>query len=417
VNLPVTTSDGGSDERVELLYRFVPPADFRAPELPARSAAANAWASLRRLLRPGDRAAEAPARKERELRRLSQLRLDHLVLPIEWADATESLDRAVDALLAPRGESGVVFLVGQPHCGHEMLVEAWAKRHKARLLAPPTPEEILAGAADAPDESHTDRTKARPWAIPALERWFLRHANGLAHVRKLLHAIAGAQAGRGLVGCDSWAWAYLQQVWPLAQPDMLTLQAFDAAALGRLFARLAAPRGQRHLRFRNARTGGEALAVPAAEGAASDELIQLAAHCRGNPAVARSYWRERLRSEPDDQADEQAEQRAADDEESSVRLHERIVWLADALGEPTLPLEDEEDVALLLHALLLHGGLPGPLLQQVVPVPASRCDMLLVTLQHLGLLQQHDDRWTVAPLGYPLVRRWLRGRGYLVDAF
>lgn len=41
----------------------------------------------------------------------------------------------------------------------------------------------------------------------------MRHAGGLTLVRRLLERAVSGQLGRGLIGCDSWAWAYLQKVW------------------------------------------------------------------------------------------------------------------------------------------------------------------------------------------------------------
>jgi small conductance mechanosensitive channel len=51
-----------------------------------------------------------------------------------------------------------------------------------------------------------------------------------------LRGPASGRLGKGIIGCDSWAWAYLQWVWPLAQPEALTMQAFDGEKLTRLFA-------------------------------------------------------------------------------------------------------------------------------------------------------------------------------------
>jgi hypothetical protein len=83
----------------------------------------------------------------------------------------------------------------------------------------------------------------------------------------------------------------------------LTLQGFDGRRLADLFARLARAGGGRRVIYRNARTGATVLPEPEAlasgELEVSRELRQLAAHCRGNPAVAWRYWRQRLRTEPE----------------------------------------------------------------------------------------------------------------------
>ena len=97
----------------------------------------------------------------------------------------------------------------------------------------------------------------------------------------------------------------------------------------------------------------------------SEDIEQLAAHCRGNPGIACDYWRTRLRAEPEDK------DAAAGDSEGDARGdedHEAVVWVASARQERALPAQGAEDSALVLHALLVHGGLPAPMLPAVLPL-------------------------------------------------
>lgn len=412
-DLAATTAEAEAEADQPSPWALVPLADYAVPTLPARSAAAQAWASLRQALLRVDDGKSAPARREDELRALSQVRLAHLVQPIDWVEVSRLLDGRV-----AQGRSGdgmdaapaAGFLVGQPFCGHAAMVQAWAARQGAVLIEPPSSDDILATGASwqAPWPGG-----GRPWALPRLERFFLRHAHGLALVRRLLEDIASGRAGPGLVGCDSWAWAYLQRVWPLPQPEALTLQALDGAGLSQLFLQLAAPHPQRRLHFRNAHTGRDTLSDSPEAAGTSDQLVQLAAHCRGNVGMAREYWRQYLRAEPEAEAAQNRAAEAADADPS-----DEVVWVAAAPLQRVLPLEADEDQALLLHALLLHGGLPEALLADLLPLPQHRCIALALRLQRLGLLARDEDgRWNVATLGYAMVRRQLRGRDYLSDAF
>ena len=249
----------------------------------------------------------------------------------------------------------------------------------------------------------------KPWVLPRLERCFLRHANGLDLVRHFLEAAASGRAGKGLIACDSWAWAFLRRVWPLPQPFALTLQAFDGQALARLFSLLGAPKGKRRVSFRNARSGQETLSVPYQGDGCSEELIRLAAHCRGNPGTARDYWRERLRSTPDADVDL--------DQDEGESANGEVIWVSAALAQPTLPNDAAEDVALLLHALLLHGGLTEPALAEVLPLSRQRSMATLCRLQQLEVAEWSNGEWRVAALAYALVRDWLRGRDFLTDDF
>ena len=54
-------------------------------------------------------------------------------------------------------------------------------------------------------------------------------------MRRLLDRWAEGALGRGLIGCDPHAWAYLRHVWSGQIPHRLTLQAFSAGALARWF--------------------------------------------------------------------------------------------------------------------------------------------------------------------------------------
>ncbi|WP_139839803.1 hypothetical protein [Oceanibacterium hippocampi] len=392
------------------LWRFVPLGDYARPERPTASATAHAWSSLKSTFRMSDGDENAPTEREKSLRALAEVRLEHLVRPFDWTEVSTGLDTALTERAAPARTSSASFVIGQPHCGHAGIVEAWASRHGAQVIDPPSHEEILAGD---PGWRPSWPEAGQLWAIPRLEHCFLRHANGLVLVRRLLEDVACGRAGRGLIGCDSWAWAFLRHVWPIPQPEALTLEAFDGTRLARLFSLLAAPEGGRQLSFRHARTGRETLAVPAADNHTSDELIRLAAHCRGNPGTARSYWRARLRAEPETEArSEDSETSRPDGTDDSATV---VVWVSADLPEPSLKLD--EDTILFLHALLLHNGLTVEALNEVLPMPLFRSNAIAERLRSLDLLERRQGRWIVSALGYTLTREWLRTRDFLIDDF
>ncbi len=189
------------------------------------------------------------------------------------------------------------FLVGPPFSGQAEMVHHWGTAHGATVITEPTSEQILGAdyrwLDDWPDT-------APIWVLPRLEWCFLRHADGLSLVRELLDRAQSGCLGRGLIGCDSWAWAFLEHVWPVRRPDALSVQAFDGDRLARLLAALATPRAGERIRFRNARSGDDLLAAPFAEAdPVRSEIAQLAAHCRGNAGLAASLWRRRLCAAPE----------------------------------------------------------------------------------------------------------------------
>ncbi|MGE5155139.1 MAG: hypothetical protein ACM3ST_14125 [Bdellovibrio bacteriovorus] len=394
------------------LWEMVSPTDYRVPSGPDQHLVRKKWAALRRLLRAQEDEVQSPVKAEADLRALPGVRLENLVPPIDWTAAAQALDLA---LAGENGPRGVCFVIGQPHCAHPEILAHWAKAQGVRLVSSPPYETILGAddgwlaTLDEPDQ---------PWVLPELERCFLRHAGGLSLVRQVFERATSGRLGRALIGCDGWAWAYLQRVFPAPQLPTLTLQAFDGRRLTELFIELSRAQGGRPLRFRNARTGAAVLPTPEAlaEGKMeiSRELRQLAAHCRGNPGVAWRYWRQRLRAEPESDPDTPP---ANPDQGSPSDGDKDTLWLSDTLDDPVPPAERSDDFVLILHALLLHNGLPSQLLPELLPLPAGQIASLLARLEALGMVEAQGDQRRVAALGYVRAREMLHERSFLVDPF
>lgn len=146
----------------------------------------------------------------------------------------------------------------------------------------------------------------------------------------------------------------------------------------------------------------------------SSDLKRLAARCRGNLGIAWAYWRTGLRTEPDPMAPTDASADGVDIEEAPPG-DEITLWWAPECTEPELPPETGDDVAHVLHALLLHNGLSCDLLAELLPGSRVGLSAVLQRLKRLGLAECVDDTWRVAALGYEAAREFLRGRSYLID--
>ena len=394
-----------ASETTPTLWEFVPLGDYQPPSMPASSALKDAWNALKRVFRNMETDIAEPAREEARLRSLPQVRLEHLVTPIDHDEPASALDVALGDWLEEAGKPtrAVRFVVGQPHGGNAETLRRWAARHDAPVIAPPSYAQILDGNTawfDAWPENE-------PWVLPDLAHCYLRHARGLDLVRTLLERAESGGLGRGLIGCDSWGWAYLQRVWPVPRPDALTLQALDGPRLARLLTHQIEPGGRQRIHFRNAANGQDILTIPStgdsgAEVTSCTELAQLAAHARGNVGVALAYWCESLREQPE-----------SEDVESEPA--EENIWVSARIGEPSLPIESDEDIALILHALLLHDGLPASLLPELLPLPHHHCMALLLRLRNAGLVECGEDQWKVSATGYTPVRGLLQRRDYLTD--
>jgi hypothetical protein len=385
--------------------------DYCLPADSTPAALRRKWRLLAQLFSRQDQR-DTLAQPEATLSSLPPAQLDRLAPPLRWGGAARAFDQIYATKAGNAPTPGVIgILVGQPFCGHADILAHWARERSARLLAPPTAQEIL--AADVQWLTRCCDSGPGLWALPALERCYLRNANGLALVRGFLDLAFSGALGPGVIGCDSWAWAYLQRICAWPATPVLTLQAFDGAALTTL---LLQPQAQptQAVRFLSAHSGTSLLPEPEdgeedAAAPVSPELRQLAARCRGNLGVAWHFWRERLRT-----ATEPQKAQTGDDAPPPTDA----VWVAPEL-EPRAPASDAGDeTALVLHALLLHNGLEAPLLATLLPIAAAHLNLQLLHLHALGLVERQDaDRWQVTPLAYPGVRAFLRARGYLTDSF
>lgn len=418
---------------------IVPIEDYTLPPDGRTNLIKKRWKVLRQRFSGAVGEAEV-FRAEADLRELPNVRLAHIVPPIDWSSAARSLGHACNAgtqggVLKPGASSSnnedttPWFFVCQPYCDHGSILENWAAEHEARVLHPPDTEQILSG--DSAWLEMLPEGNAQPWVLPALEQCFLRHANGLDLLRGFMERALSGEWGPGIIGCDSWAFAFVQRIFPLTGVPAMTLQAFDGPMLADYFVRDRTTPGSRNqIRFLSARSG-ESLVPDEAQGSSTSsgrpsedeqdlpEFRQLAAHCQGNPGLAWHYWRKQLRSEPEPDQQDRAEGR-----ESGTSPHETDglgssdnVWVSQDVETPPMPAEADEDVAFVLHAILLHRGLTTDLLTLLLPAPRARIASQLLRLQALGLLTRDGERWQVAPLAYSTVREFLRVRRYLTDAF
>jgi hypothetical protein len=397
---------------VKSLWEFVPLADYNIPSLPARSAAATSWTSFKRIFRRANEESTAAVKEEAKLRALTQMRLKYLVKPLNMSEAAEALEASLNEWMQTSApDRPVKFVIGQPHGGHAEIVRQWGLRYKTTTINPPTYQQIFNG-----DERWFDswpRTDL-PWVLPNLERCYLRHTRGLTLLRALFEKAESGRLGRGIIGCDSWGWAYLERVWPVPRPDSLTLQAFDGLRLASLLTHLVVLRSNKRICFRNAKTGNDILTVPATDSGVPAEILELAAHARGNAGIAILYWRERLRTEPDtDETNSNADKKMSEQGETD----EERVWVSARLNEPVLPMGTDEDTAFVLHALLLHGGLPASVLTELLPLSRYRCEAILLRLRNAGVVEWKEGCWWVAGLAYENVRSFLCGYDYLADGF
>jgi hypothetical protein len=402
------------------LWELVSLADYDPPREPPSAQPRRRWVAFKRWFGAGKPdTSEALVKDTQDRRRPSAAQLDALAGPIDWRPAAEALQQVLSD--CPLGEAGcppVRFVILPPLGDHTQLLSYWARQQGARWIQAPSEHDLFSDGRDwlanwpADNSHHGDP----PFVLAQLERCWRRQAGALALVRRLMSQAIAGRLGPGLIGCDSWAWAFLREMAPMPSAGVLTFQACDGPRLSRLFQELAAPalvrseqQGSSGIRFRDAKTGQRVLTLGQVEldQDATDDggrlLQQLAAEARGNPEIARQLWRERLRL-------------VADADANQAEARDGLFWVDNPSDAPALPDAPEEELALLLHALLLHNGLPTATLAEILPLEPVRIESLLAQLREAAVLSEHDDeRWRISAPAYQNARDWLRGRGFLSD--
>jgi hypothetical protein len=188
--------------------------------------------------------------------------------------------------------------------------------------------------------------------VPHLETSLLRRIGGWQAIEELCALMDQARDAFFLIGCNIWAWQFLDHALGLRAlvPRALPLPELEAADL-RDWLQPALRRGLPG--------GDDADEPPDWEGEAF--WSDLAERSRGRPAIAADLC---LHALPDDEP-----------------------------ALPSLPSLDNED-RYLLHALLLHGALPPGDLAEVLADPLPQLRARLETLRRKGLLR--DAGGTVA---------------------
>lgn len=372
--------DDGTGHALEALK------DFSPPELTRASQWQRSWRAVGRRIvgHEGERARSA---REKTLGQPDADRLARWRLPMDWAPLAHELQQRLDLATHP-----VTFLVTPPYGGHAQAIEILADAEGLTRLAAPSKTALLNG-----DTTWMGSLSAQSrWAMPAIERHFLRRVDGLQSVRDFLERAQSGALGSGVIGCDSWSYAYLQQAVGLEGAPALTPRALDGKALGELLAARLSPDCPALLSSRTRKP-----LLPGKNGAKGDEraLQRLMANCRGHAGLAWQSFQASLR-EP-----------GAEDKQADAPL-----WYVPMQGDAALPVEADDTLLLVLHALLIHGGLDDEALCQVLPFSRHETIQVRLGLTRRGVLCERERRFQVAPLCYTGVRQLLASRRYLVDA-
>ncbi len=385
----------------EPLYQLRPLSERNVPSAPAKETMRRRFKRFLGRMRPSKDGNPTPG----DLQSADVAVLDRVAPPPNVGPLVEIIEKYLADWLGEDRPRHWITTIVFPPCEDFGIIETWAKKHDYEIAAAPTVEKILRGDL----RTLAELTGSRPLVIPRLEAWFLRHHGGLALVRELLVRLDALQC-HCVVGCNSWAWAWLSRAADVSVrlPAPLTPGALDGPQLDRWFRELSARDGESYVVFRRSDNGEPVLSEPdAAPGSASDYLKTLAATSRGIPWVAWHLWRQSLRTQPDDDADDETARK--DDTRSCVWVKP----LAD-LNLPEATSDRRSATLLILHALLIHGHLSLDGLRSVLPTVDAFVS--LHRLEEDGFVACEEGRYCVLGVSYPAVRDALLHAGYPVDA-
>lgn len=248
----------------------------------------------------------------------------------------------------------VTFLLDPPFSGTAAIARDWTWQQGWALVSPPSIAQVRAVAVDEWWQQQALHDAA--WLIDDLARFLLRSADGLRFIRVFLPRLLQGDFGQGVIVCDSWTFAFLRCTWPLNLPRVYSF----------------APAGSGLLRQ---------LGIEGRD----RQLERLAKEARGNVGMALALW--------------------------SCRVNK------DQL-QACLPVEADDNTAFILYALLLHRGLHGNCLQEVLSSMApDELNVQLLRLEQLGVVERSREYWQLSVQGYLPTRDFLAGRDYLLDDF
>lgn len=407
------------------IWEFIPIENYQRPSEPTTEAVRKGLLGLWDRFRGRSDTKESVDRP-RKWRQPPDELLDEVAPVPNWQDATRALNDALECWLEAEHPAVPVQLVlAPPHSGVSEIATCWAKRNEVKLVEAPSTTDILSGGEDW--LSQLDPGNDKPIvAITKLEKCYLRHYDGLTLMRRLIQRVTEGDH-HWVLACDSWAWAFLRKIIAIERlmPPLLTLRAFDHSLLERALRTLAHRTDGADFEFFQA---GSDKQFPLSEHRqvaqdASDSdnrskgetrrpvamhLRYIAGYSRGLFKIAWSIWRRSLQLP------------AVDTEQESALLDSgHVLWIQrwSELLLPTVPPQCGESDLLMLHGLLLHGGLETDVLPTVLPCNPNEIMQSLQRLHAWQLILERDGRWEVSPLGYPDVRHALKIEGYLVDDF
>lgn len=298
-----------------------------------------------------------------------------------------------------------------------------------------SPEELAALEAEIPEELQA------LIVIPALDWCFLRCINGLEGIEYLQNLVLRDRSQFWLIGCNHWAWRYLDHVCQISAyfEQTLSLPALNSLELKQWLSPV-----ETDLDVQSQQSEDEPSPEKSPDAASNTDqdwaehpedwasqsekqyFDTLARYSLGIGSVAAEAWVRSLSHQTpevqSDQADDEAEHVSPQVEPSGKKKAD-----PDAVGEvtgqvfrqrvllPSLPSLNSED-RYILFSLLLHGEMSLAHLALSLGEDESTIRLKVQVLKRADVIELHQGRLKVNPVFYPKLRADLDGNNFLVGA-
>lgn len=403
------------------LWQFIPLSKYERLTEPKSEIARKGLKAIQDWILRNKQATE-PVNIHAELRSAPQQLLDTVAPPPDWEDESKALhDAVIPWINAENQEYVAQVIIGAPGSGLRQTLEKLSLSHDWDFIDPPTSAEILNGGND-----WLARIKDRQnpvLVLPELERCYLRHAAGLTLIRNFMDFI-WEKRHRYVIGCNSWAWAYLNKALMIDSQfeNPLVLKAFDGLRLEHWFRSIAQLTCKHIVVFRQSDNGKAILTArqadehkttdiePTRDRDSSDFLKIIAARSHGIPLVAWAIWRNCLQISEEENIEDEAQKAAERDKGLTIWVRP---WSQTEL--PAIPYDISQTDVFLLHAALLHGGITEELISLLLSIEHATTIKSIQRLLKAGLIKEESGLWRVTLSGYPAVRNYLAAEDYLVD--
>lgn len=400
--------------RNPLKFSIIDLIDFKSPAIPLEAKVKQSFKNFLANLKKKKKGNEIYKPYD-ELTAFSRKQIDQIVPYPDWLEELEELDD-----FAEKTEKINHIFIDLPFSGTANIVEKWVSLNGYKILTPPKYNQIIAPGFDYEFDPNENI------AVIHLEKWFLRHYQGINFIESFIEKLA-SHKGNLMIVCHSWTWNFLTNILSLnfSHFSIKTFQSLNFINLQIWIHNLVSESMKRKMVYRLADSGNlifkenyDALRGSENNGKTKSVKIDFSfmknvvGYSLGLPLICWHIWRNCLRKEPDE------EFQTLDDTENQYKQFYTI-WVTpwEDYSLPRIPQDLSTAEKMILHSINLHNGLPGGMIASLLDLNWQKAELLLKKLSNSGIIYKtlESDNYEISANAYPKVKEFLNQSGYLTD--